>query len=496
MADSSFLAVDIGAGSGRVLLASIKNNGLSVREVFRFPNGMRKKDGRLHWDIHKIFGNVVKGLQIGAEAGDQPIRAVGIDTWGVDFGLLDKNGELLDLPFAYRDPRNEQAMRDYFTLIPKETIYALTGIQFLQFNSLYQLYALKKYNPAMPARANKLLFIPDLLNYFLTGETATEFTYATTSQMFNPLEHKWEQRFFRAMDVPLSLMLPVVEPGTPLGFVRNSVCPDSRLAGIPVMAVASHDTAAAVAAVPADGRDWAFISSGTWSIMGVERDAPVISEKSLRLNFTNEGGIGGTFRLCKNISGLWLLQECRRAWSETKAYEYDDLVKMAESAPAFRSLVDPDWSGFMNPKSMPGAVDTYCFRTKQPVPQNHGEYIRCILESLALKYRYVLDELRDIHSRPIRRIHMIGGGVYNVLLCRWTADATGLPVTAGPAEATAVGNLLVQGFGTGVFQSIEEMRSIVRDSFDVNEYMPQNRSEWETASIRFRDLAERMIDIP
>ncbi|MCG2814553.1 MAG: rhamnulokinase [Candidatus Aminicenantes bacterium] len=491
MSDPIFLAVDIGAGSGRVFLGSTKKSRLSVKEVFRFPNTMRKKGGCLHWDIHDIFGNVVKGLRIGAEAGSRPVCAVGIDTWGVDFGLLDENGSLLGLPFAYRDSRNEQAVAEYFTLIPRETIYALTGIQFLQFNSLYQLYALKKFNPEMLARADKLLFIPDLINYFLTGEKATEFTYATTSQMFNPLKRRWEQRFFEVMNVPSSLMLSVVDPGTTLGSVRESVKLGPRLAGALVLAVASHDTAAAVAAVPADGRDWAFISSGTWSIMGVERDAPVITERTLRLNFTNEGGIGGTFRLCKNISGLWLLQECRRAWSAAKEYNYEELINGTRSAPVFRALVDPDWAGFLNPNNMPEAIDTYCLKTKQPAPQNPSDYVHCILESLALKYRYVLDELRTVHSHPVRKLHLIGGGVQNTRLCQWTADATELPLTAGPAEATAVGNLLVQGLGTGVFQSIEEMRAVVRNSFAFKEYQPRITNDWEGTFLRFRDLVEQ-----
>ena len=490
MEKTTFLAVDIGAGSGRVLCGSMGEERLFVKEVYRFPNGMTERDGRLTWDIHRIFANVSEGLRQGAEASGFSVHSIGIDTWGVDFGLLDAEGALLDFPFAYRDSRNEGAMAEYLNLLPKESIYGLTGIQFLQFNSLFQLYAIKTFNPEMLERAENLLFIPDLLNYFLTGIKSTEFTFATTSQMFNPWKMAWEEDLFQAMDVPSSLMLPVAETGTYLGKIREGRKTPARMAGVPVISVASHDTAAAVAAVPALDRDWAFISSGTWSIMGVERETPVISPHSLRLNFTNEGGVGGTFRLCKNISGLWLLEECRRAWSGIKKYDYEELIKMAESAPPFYSLIDPDWTGFLNPENMPKAVDAYCRLTRQPSPQNHGAYVRCILESLALKYMVVLSEIRELHSSPIRRIHLIGGGVRNTLLCRFTADATGLPVTAGPAEATAVGNLLVQGLGTDVFQSIEEMRAVVRRSFSVKEYRPVKTNNWEAASLRFRGMMQ------
>lgn len=487
-----FLAFDLGAASGRAILGQLESDRLHTREIHRFTNAMIEVQGHLHWDFFHLLEEVKKGLAIAAQQGQ--VTSFAIDTWGVDFGLLDKEGNVLGLPFAYRDTRTQGAMNEFFRLIPKEKVYELTGVQFLAFNSLFQLFALKRDEPILLEQAKDLLFMPDLFYYLLTGEKQTEFTYATTSQLYNPRKKGWESALFEAMGVSPSLMQRIVQPGASVGYLNTKVIP--RLAGshIPAVAVATHDTASAVASVPARGEDWAFISSGTWSLMGIEVSEPIIGDLAFRLNFTNEGGAEGKFRFLKNITGLWLLQQCQDIWGQNKKISIARLITLAEKTSPFPFFIDPDWQGFLNPARMPEAIQHYCRRTEQDIPRTHAEFARGIFESLALKYRVVLDEIRRISPRPIRKIHVIGGGSKNRLLCQFTANATGLPVVAGPSEATSAGNIMIQAKSQGCMPSFDRMREVICDSFETEVYEPIQINEWENAYERYGKIIQTELD--
>lgn len=486
MPSPSFLAFDLGATSGRAILGRLETSHLHTKELYRFANGMLPVREHLHWDIFRLLEEIKKGLAISAQ--EARITSFAIDTWGVDFGLLDQDGTILGMPFAYRDSHTQGAMEEFFNLIPRKKIYNLTGIQFLPFNSLFQLHAMKRDKSSVLKEARDLLFMPDLFHYFLTGEKKTEFTFATTSQLYNPRKRDWEDELFDTLGVSKSLMQEIVQPGSLIGKLDNKIAQRLGLRDVPVVAVASHDTGSAVASVPAQGQDWAFISSGTWSLVGIEIEDPIIDDLALRLNFTNEGGVEGTFRFLKNITGLWLVQKCREAWEKKKKFSYDQLMAMAQEAKSFRFFIDPDWEGFLNPADMPETVQHYCVRTKQELPRSPAEFVRGICESLALKYRVVLDEIRQISSNPINKIHVIGGGSKNRLLCQFTASATGLPVFAGPAEATAIGNIMMQSRAHGCVRSLAQMREVIRNSFDVVVYEPKETKEWEEAYGLFQKI--------
>ena len=488
MATDSFLAFDLGASSGRAILGTLEEGRISIRELTRFPNEMVELHGRLHWDIVQLYQEVKKGLRACAEEGRGDLRSVAVDTWGVDFGLLAADGSLLGLPYAYRDPRNQGTPEEFFQRVPRRRVYELTGIQVMPLNSLYQLYVLARDQSPLLSIADALLFTPDLLSYFLAGVKKTEFTIATTSQLYNPVRRGWEPELFAALGVPQGIMQEIVPPGTVLGPLRSPVARETGLPEMPVIATASHDTGSAVAAAPAEGMEWAYISSGTWSLVGFESDRPIISDQALDLNITNEGGVEGTFRLLKNVSGLWLVQECRRAWARDQLHSYEELAHMASTAAPSKALLDPDHPDFLSPTDMPEAIVRYCRRTNQPVPEGPADFVRCILESLALKYRLVLDQLRQVSPRPLKALHIIGGGCRNETLCQFSADATSLPVLAGPSEATAVGNLLVQALALGQVGSLAEVRKIVRRSFPLRRYEPQQTAAWEAAYERFRSL--------
>ena len=484
----SFLAFDIGADSGRAILGWLEERRLKIKELSRFANGMVFILGHWHWNIYRIFEEVKKGMKLCAsETGPKP-QSIAFDTWGVDFALLGRDGSFLGLPYAYRDSRTEGAMEEFFKKVPRYRLYELTGIQFLQFNSLFQLFSMKRDNSPLLEMASDLLFMPGTFNYLFTREKKTEFTYATTSQLYNPRKKDWDEELFAALGISKSLMQKIFPPGTVIGSLERSISKETGIGEIPVIAVASHDTGSAVGAVPAEGEDWAYISSGTWSLMGVETREPVINEQALELNFTNEGGVGGTFRFLKNITGFWLLQECRRAWAKERLRSYDELTEMANSAPPFKSLVEPDWPEFLNPPHMPEAIRQFCRKTKQKEPDSLAEFVRCILESLALKYRLTLDQLRKIYPHPINRIHVIGGGARNRLLNQFTANATGLPVIAGPVEATAIGNIMVQALALRYFSSHSEMRKVIGQSFELERYEPRQTKEWNSAYERFQEL--------
>lgn len=484
----SFLAFDVGAESGRTIVGSLEDQRLEIREISRFPNGMLTLHGHYYWNIFRLFEEMKKGLELCASEGSTRPDGMAFDTWGVDFALLARDGTFLGLPTAYRDPRTEGAMEAFFEILPAEKVYGLTGIQFMPFNSLFQLLAAKRDQPDLLGMAEDLLFMPDIFNFLFTGERRTEFTYATTSQLCNPLTRQWEDELFEALGVPKSLMQEIVEPGTVIGNLDETICRETGINAMPVLAVASHDTGSAVAAVPAEGDDWAYISSGTWSLLGVEAAEPILTKEAQECNFTNEGGVAGTFRFLKNISGLWLLQQCRQSWARERSYRYEELTRMAAAAKPFQAVVDPDRPEFLNPGDMPEAIRLVCRSTGQPAPESPAEFSRTILESLALKYSFTLEQMQRIRTEPIRRIHIIGGGSQNSLLCQFTANATGLPVLAGPPEATAIGNIMVQALALGLLPSHAAMREVIRRSFEPVLYEPGEGKAWNEAGKRFRDI--------
>ena len=484
----SYVAFDLGAESGRAILGTLDGGRVVLREVHRFPNAMISLFGRLHWNPYALYGEIVEGLKRAAAVCPGGIDSVAVDTWGVDFGLLGRDGSLLGLPFAYRDLRNVRAMDEFLEKFPREKVYELTGIQFLPFNSLFQLHALARENPELLDQAFDLLFMPDLLSYFLSGRKITEATIASTSQLIDPRRGGWSPELIAALGIRPAILHDPVPPGTIIGRLLPGLAAETGLPDIPVVATASHDTASAVAAVPASGRNWAYISSGTWSLMGIETAAPLITAETRRLNFTNEGGMGGRIRFLKNVTGLWLVQQCRKAWSADRSLSYDEMRELAEGAPAFRSFIDPNAPDFLNPPDMPAAIREFCRRTGQEVPATPAAILRCALESLALAYRHVLDDLRRVSPEPIERIHVIGGGSRNTTLCRFTASATRIPAVAGPVEATALGNVLGQALALGRLRSPDAIRSLVAETADPTVYEPGEAPAWEAAYDRFREI--------
>jgi rhamnulokinase len=483
---AGYLAVDLGAESGRVVLGRFDGGRVSLDEVHRFPNvPVRLPDG-LHWDVLRILCEIKDGLAKAAR--ETRIEGVGVDSWGVDFGLLDREGALVSNPYHHRDTRTDGMMDEAFGLAPKEEIYGMTGIQFLPINTLYQLLAMR--GSPLLGIAQTLLLIPDLINYWLTGEKACEYTNATTTQLIDLETGGWSEDLLMKLDLPYHVLAPVVPPGTGLGPLLPEVAEEVG-AGPPVFAVTSHDTASAVVAVPAQGDDFAYISSGTWSLVGVETPGPVITQEAMEANFTNEGGFGGRTRFLKNVMGLWLLQECRRQWArEGHEYSYDELARLAEDAPS-GPLVDPDHPVFLAPGDMTSRIRRFCEVTGQSPPEEPAAVARCVFESLALKYRYAIEQAQNLTGRIIGTVNVVGGGSQNALLCQLTADATGLPVVAGPVEATAMGNVMVQAFAQGRVSSLEEMRAVVRDSFKVSAYEPGgDADEWSELRGRFSRLIE------
>ena len=488
MKTGNFLAFDLGASSGRGMLGTISNQTLKLTEIHRFENRMVEIDNHFYWNIFSIFDELKTGLKkCIRDFGIQP-DSIAIDTWGVDFAFIDREGMIASLPFAYRDHRTDTAMEEFYKIIPKEELYLMTGIQLMQFNSLFQLFVNHQTKSPQYEIGKDLLFMPDALSYLFCGVKKNEFSIASTSQLLKPGKLAYEEKLFKAMGVDLSIMQEIVLPGTLLGMIKPEVQKETGSRAIPVIAVASHDTASAIASVPASGKNWAYISSGTWSLMGIESDKPLISKEILNLNFTNEGGVEGTTRFLKNIMGMWLLQECRRVWSQEVNYSWNEMVDLSTLAQPFKCLIDPDDTNFLNPADMPEAITNYCLKTGQTPPQSHGEFIRCIFESLAMKYRLTLDSIRSVISYPIEKVHIIGGGANNELLCQYSANALGLPVVAGPAEATAIGNILIQAKAMHSVDSLEGIRTMVRNSFDTKTFEPQDPSLWETQLERFRKI--------
>jgi len=468
----TFLAFDIGATSGRGIVGTLVGSKFEMYEVHRFSNSIMELHGKYYWNIFHLYNSLKETLCICSQRGIQ-IDSIGIDTWGVDFGCIGKDGSLLGLPRAYRDPYTEGAPEDFFRNIPREEVYRLTGIQIMDFNSLFQIYRMKqqKYSPL--ENAENILFIPDLLSYLLTGKRVCEYTDASTSQILNPVTKQFESSLLEAAGVSPSIMCPLIMPGTIIGELTDGLAKETGIGKIQVIAVAGHDTASAVAAVPATDANFAFLSSGTWSLMGLEVDAPIITPESYRNNFTNEGGIEGTTRFLKNITGMWLLEECRKEWEKGgSCYDYEEIIHMAEKACSFYSLINPDAPCFAHPSSMSDAILSYCEETAQQIPTCHADYVRCIFKSLANRYKEVLTMLMDMAPLEIDKLYVIGGGAKNKLLNQFTADSIGIPVIAGPSEATAIGNCMVQAKAMGLVKDRWEMRRIIASSFPVEIFKP------------------------
>ncbi|MBN1507369.1 MAG: rhamnulokinase [Sedimentisphaerales bacterium] len=477
---SSYIAVDLGAESGRVMLGRIADGRLSLEQIHRFGNGPVEENGSLRWDFDRLLSEVKTGIgQAARKAGDK-VCGIGVDTWGVDFGLLGADGKLLERPYHYRDSRTNGMMDKAFALMPKRRIYDSTGIQFMQLNSLYQVLAMRLANSPALAGTKRLLFMADLFSYFLCGTAIGEYTLASTSQMMDMRTDQWSQPIFDGLSLPMDIMPRITMPGAIIGDLTDDVAEEVGCQKIPVIAIGSHDTASAVLGVPASSDRWAYLSSGTWSLMGVELSSAIINDKTFKYEFTNEGGVDNTIRLLKNIMGLWLVQECKRQWQrEGQDLSYAELTKMAAAAKPFFAHVECDRSEFLAPGDMPARINKCLADTGQRPTQDKGQMVRLILESLALKYRSVLNAIEDVTGQVIGVLHIVGGGIQNELLCQFTANAIGRKVITGPIEATAIGNILMQAKAAGQLRSIDEAREVIRDSFDLKEYLPQDTALWE-----------------
>jgi rhamnulokinase len=470
---NNFFAVDLGATSGRTILGSIADGKLEQRELTRFPNQIIQTGGHYYWDIYALYNEIIRGLKVVAEEGIE-LTSIGIDTWGVDFVCVGQDGALLRNPYSYRDPHTFGAMEEYFQKVPKEKVYEKTGIQFMNFNSLFQLSTMRKNNDSALAAAHKILFMPDALMYMLTGEAVCEYTILSTSQMLNPRTRKIDTDLLDVIGLKESQFGRYVNPSDRVGCLTPEVQQLTGLGPVPVVAVAGHDTASAVAAVPAQTPNYAYLSCGTWSLLGIETKEAIINEKSYQYNFTNEGGIEGTTRFLKNICGMWLLERCRQEWPDAPS-DINKVNADAMEAEPFRSIINPDDPRFTNPPSMVKAIQDYCRETNQPVPDGYKQIARCIFESLALRYREVVDYLRELAPFPIEKLHVIGGGTYNKYLMQMTADSLGIPVITGPVEGTAIGNIMLQAKAAGLVTDIFQMRRIIADSIEQHTYLPNKK---------------------
>ena len=478
-----YIAVDLGAESGRVMVGSVSSDGLSLEQIHRFGNGAVERDGRrggVRWDFGRLLSEIKAGIRQAIKASDGPICGIGVDSWGVDFGLLDSDGKMIEEPYHYRDSRTDDMMEKAFALMDKRAIYEHTGLQFMQINTIYQLLAMRLGDSAALAKAKKLIFMADLFSYYLCGKMYAEYSLASTSQLMDMRSGQWSEEIFDKLSLPLDIMPEVVMPGTIVGELTADICKELGCKPIPVIAIGSHDTASAVAAVPAGENNWAYLSSGTWALCGVEVSDAIINDKSFEYPFTNEGGVEGTIRLLRNIMGLWLVQECKRQWErEGVELSYSEITKAAEQAKPFAAHIDPDYNGFFAPCDMPKKINDYLCQMGHETIEDKGQLVRVILESLAFKCREVLDRLEEITAKPIECLHIVGGGIQNELLCQFIANASGKKVIAGPIEATAAGNILMQAVATGQIGSLAEGREIVRKSFDLKEYQPQEKELWQ-----------------
>ena len=488
-------AVDLGASSGRVVAVDFDGEHLALSESRRFVNAPIHVANGLHWDMPRMFAEVEAGLAL--LASERRPRSVGVDSWGVDYGLLDRSGAPLGLPYSYRDPRTQGVMEETWSVVPRKDIFARTGVQFLPINTLYQLRASRLAGTPNLDDATTLLTIADLFHYHLSGAIACEATIASTTQCYEPARRRWSREILTALDLPVDIFPEVVEPGATLGTIRQEIAGTSDLGGIPVVAPGSHDTASAVAATPLASPSAAYISSGTWSLVGVELPTPNTSDAALEANFTNERGVGGTYRFLRNVMGLWLIDECRRAWEADTAIGtglgYGDVVAAAATATPFAAMFDPDDAELLAPGDMPRRIAAACaamgFRAP---PTDPAAMTRVIFEALALRYRWILERITLITGVTPTTLHVVGGGARNVLLCQFTADACGIPVIAGPVEATSLGNAIVQLIAAGLVRSVKEGRELIRRSFPITTYAPRDTAAWDDAYSRFSSaLAKR-----
>ena len=487
---ANFLAFDLGAESGRTVVGRFDGERLSLEEMHRFANGPTRIRHSLHWNALNLFTEMKHGLAKTVNEPGGELASFGVDTWGVDFGLFDRDGNLIGHPYHYRDSRTDGMIEQAFAIVPREEIFAQTGLQFMQLNSLFQLFAMAQQKSPALEIADALLFMPDLFHYWFTGQKVNEFTIASTSQCYNMQQKQWAAPLLERLGVPTHIFQEVIQPGTKLGPILPSIAEELGIGHeISVIAPGSHDTASAVAAVPVaetDEDSFAYLSSGTWSLLGVETAAPIINEQSLAYNFTNEGGVQSTIRLLKNIMGLWLVQESRRTWAQQgEELSYDDLTRLAGEATPFAALVDPDDASFLAPGDMPGRIRDYCQRTGQAPPESKGTIVRCALESLALKYRWVVEKIEEMTGRTLTVVHIVGGGSQNRLLNQFTANATGRRVVTGPIEATAIGNILLQMLAVEQISSLSEGRELVCRSFPVETYEPEAGEAWAEAYGQF-----------
>ena len=484
-----FFAVDLGATSGRTIIGTLAGGKIELEELTRFDNNLIETGGHFYWDIYALYFEIIKGLKLAAQR-KLPIRSIGIDTWGVDFVCVGKDGALLRNPISYRDPHTFGMMEDYFEhAVSKERVYDITGIQFMNFNSLFQLYTMRKNGDSALENADKVLFVPDALSYMLTGKMVCEYTIASTSQMLDPRTKQLDEELLQSVGLTRGNFGEMVNPATEIGVLTKEVQQMTGLGEIPVIAVAGHDTGSAVAAVPAKDEKFAYLSSGTWSLMGIETKNAIIDSLSYERNFTNESGIEGTTRFLKNICGMWLYERCRKEWTDAPK-SHTELIAAAMQQPAFQSIINPDDPMFANPSSMVEAIKDYCRQTGQHVPEGYAEICRCIFESLALRYRQVFGYLRDMAPFPIEVLHIIGGGSLNAYLNQFTANSLGIEVLAGPQEGTAIGNIMLQAKASGDVADIWDMRRIIAASLELKRFEPADRDAWDGAYERFLKIVE------
>lgn len=474
------LAFDFGASSGRAIIGCFDGDKITLEEVHRFSNDPVSVGGTVYWDVLRLFYEIKQGIVKAKIAGG--FDSIGIDTWGVDFGLIDSEGKLMENPVHYRDARTVGLVDEAFKTMPKEKLYGITGIQFMELNTLFQLISLKKYRPWMLERADKMLFMPDLFGYMLTGKMCSEYSIASTSQLIDLDKRTWSKEILDAFGIKESIFAPIVQPGTVLGDLSKEICEECGVDPVPVISVCGHDTQSAITSVPCENGDFAFLSSGTWSLFGTELDKPIVNETSMNINITNEGGFDGSTGFLKNIIGLWLIQESRRQWKrEGKEYSYADLEKLALAAEPFKCFIDPDAPEFVPHGNIPERVREFCRKTNQYVPETVGEIMRCIYESLAMKYRLTFEKLRECTERDYPVIHVIGGGTKDGLLCQMTASSCDRTVKAGPIEATVMGNVAVQLMSDGSVENIGQARKIVADSSELKTFEPKDTDKWASA---------------
>ncbi|NLE24245.1 MAG: rhamnulokinase [Clostridiaceae bacterium] len=486
------LAIDLGASNGRAILGILEDEKLTIQEVHRFSNDPVMVNGNLYWDILRLFHEIKQGILNCVRLGHRDIQSIAVDTWGVDFGLLDSKDNLLGNPYHYRDKRTGGMMEKLQKLISKEELYNITGIEFMWFNTILQLYSMKRENSSLLKEAKTLLLTPDLLNYFLSGVKTTEYSIASTTQLLDAYTKCWSDKVIDQLDLPREIFTDIIPSGTIIGELTEELSTELGIQNLRVIAVAGHDTQSAIAAVPTEDEDFAYISCGTWSLMGFESNQPIINEKSMDLSVTNEGGVGGKITVLKNIMGLWLIQECKRYWdNEGQGCTFAELDEKVIHAKPFISFVDPDDVSFIAPGNMPERIREYCRKTGQPVPETKGEVVRCITQSLALKYRMTVEKLEDLLGKKLPVIHMVGGGIKDKLLCRFTAEATGRSVIAGPIEASSIGNILVQAMALGKIKDLKQIRNIVKASFPIVTYTPTEKELWDKAYVAYKEIIKK-----